>query len=214
MVLAKKILLMLLVLSMFFMGSNLGQVDDADEAETEDDLADDETVQSAASEGDILQALQAGGLTTFADLIDQVGIIDELNGGGSVDLEVLGGIGGGPYTVFAPTDEAFAMIPEQTLNDLLENEDDLAAIVEHHVVSGTDLGEGETIDAVEGGPIEITRSEDRIVTVDGSNVLRTINYDYGVIYVIDRVLLPDDQSLIDEYGLDTVDWGDEDEVAT
>lgn len=214
MVLAKKILLMLLVLSMFFMGSNLGQVDDADEAETEDDLADDETVQSAASEGDILQALQAAGLTTFADLIDQVGIIDELNGGGSVDLEVLGGIGGGPYTVFAPTDEAFAMIPEQTLNDLLENEDDLAAIVEHHVVSGTDLGEGETIDAVEGGPIEITRSEDRIVTVDGSNVLRTINYDYGVIYVIDRVLLPDDQSLIDEYGLDTVDWGDEDEVAT
>lgn len=214
MVLAKKILLMLLVLSMFFMGSSLGQVDDADEAETEDDLADDETVQSAASEGDILQALQAAGLTTFADLIDQVGIVDELNGGGSVDLEVLGGIGGGPYTVFAPTDEAFAMIPEQTLNDLLENEDDLAAIVEHHVVSGTDLGEGETIDAVEGGPIEITRSEDRIVTVDGSNVLRTINYDYGVIYVIDRVLLPDDQSIIDEYGLDTVDWGDEDEVAT
>ncbi len=208
MVLAKKILLLLL--SLCFIGSSLGQVDSEDEMQAEDDLADDGTVQSAASEGDIMTALQAAGVTTFADFIEQVGIVDELDGGGTVDLEVLGGVGGGPYTVFAPTDEAFAMVPQDTLNNLMDSQDDLAAIIEHHVVDGTDIGEDDTIDAVEGGPIEITRSGDRITEIDGAGVVRTINYDNGVIYVIDRVLLPDDQNLIDEYGLDAIDWGNED----
>ncbi len=79
------------------------------------------------------------------------------------------------------------------------------------MVGGTDLGAGEIIDAISGGPIEVTRYGDRIVAVDGSNVLRAINYEYGVIYVIDRVLIPDDQILIDEYGLDTIEWGSEEE---
>ena len=102
--------------------------------------------------------------------------------------------GTGPFTVFAPTDEAFAALPEETLTDLLkpENKDQLVKILTYHVVSGavmsTDLTEGK-IPTVEGSKVEIQLGEE--VRVDDAQVVKAdIEASNGVIHVIDKVIIP------------------------
>lgn len=102
--------------------------------------------------------------------------------------------GEGPFTVFAPTDEAFAALPEGTLEDLLkpENKDKLVKILTYHVVSGavlsTDLKSGK-VPTVEGSEVEIQVGE--AVTVDDAQVVKAdIEASNGVIHVIDKVILP------------------------
>ena len=108
--------------------------------------------------------------------------------------------GEGPYTVFAPTDEAFAALPEGTLDTLLEpeNQDQLAAILTYHVVPGevmaADVTSGE-VTTVEGSTITIDVSDAGVTITDGqgntANVVQTdIEASNGVIHVIDAVLLP------------------------
>lgn len=104
--------------------------------------------------------------------------------------------GDGPFTVFAPTNEAFAALPAGTLDMLLQpaNKDKLVAILTYHVVSGKvmaadviTLTEAATL---EGSSIAITAS-DTGVTVDNANVVATdIEASNGVIHVIDAVILP------------------------
>ena len=100
----------------------------------------------------------------------------------------------GPFTVFAPTDEAFAALPEETLTDLLkpENKDQLVKILTYHVVSGavmsTDLTEGK-IPTVEGSKVKIQLGEK--VKVDDAQVMKAdIKGSNGVIHVIDKVIIP------------------------
>jgi len=106
----------------------------------------------------------------------------------------------GPFTVFAPTDDAFAGLPEGTLETLLEpqNEDQLAAILTYHVVAAevmaADVTAGE-VETVNGETFEIEVSDMGVVIVDGqgnrANVTQTdITASNGVIHVIDAVLLP------------------------
>jgi uncharacterized surface protein with fasciclin (FAS1) repeats len=102
--------------------------------------------------------------------------------------------GEGPFTVFAPTDEAFAALPEGTLEDLLkpENKDKLVKILTYHVVSGavlsTDLKSGK-VPTVEGSELEIQVGEQ--VTVDDAQVVKAdIEASNGVIHVINKVILP------------------------
>ena len=103
--------------------------------------------------------------------------------------------GDGPFTVFAPTDEAFAALPEGTVETLLlpENKDQLIAILTYHVVSGKvmsgDLSDGMTAATVQGGNITIGTTDG--VTVNGANVTAAdIEASNGVIHVIDAVILP------------------------
>lgn len=101
--------------------------------------------------------------------------------------------GDGPFTVFAPTDEAFAALPEGTLEALLEDIPALTAILTYHVVPGavmsTDLSDGMTAETVNGASITIGVGEG--VTVDGANVIQAdIEASNGVIHVIDAVILP------------------------
>ena len=105
--------------------------------------------------------------------------------------------GDGPFTVFAPTNTAFAALPAGTLDMLLlpANKDKLVAILTYHVVAGkvmaadvVTLTEAETL---QGGSVAISASEAG-VTVDGANVVATdIEASNGVIHVIDAVILPD-----------------------
>ena len=102
--------------------------------------------------------------------------------------------GDGPFTVFAPTDEAFDALPEGLLDALLlpENKDALTSILTYHVLSGevmaADVTAGE-VDTVEGSPIEITT--DGGVKVNDANVVTTdVDASNGVIHVIDAVLVP------------------------
>ncbi len=128
-------------------------------------------------------ATEAGSFTTLLAAAEAAGLVETLKGEG-------------PLTVFAPTDEAFAALPEGTVESLLlpENKDQLANILTYHVVSGavmsTDLTDGMEAEAVNGGTLTI--GTEGGVTVNGANVVTAdIAASNGVIHVIDAVLLPE-----------------------
>ena len=102
----------------------------------------------------------------------------------------------GPFTVFAPTDEAFAKLPAGTVDSLLlpENKAQLTAILKYHVVAGevlaSDVVKLSSANTVEGQPVSITAS-DSGVRVNDANVVKTdVMASNGVIHVIDTVLIP------------------------
>jgi uncharacterized surface protein with fasciclin (FAS1) repeats len=127
-------------------------------------------------------AVAAGSFTTLAAALTAAGLVETLKGPG-------------PFTVFAPTDAAFAALPAGTVEDLLkpENKDKLIAILTYHVVPGavmsTDLTEGMKAATVNGAEITITL--DGGAKVNGA-VISTADIlaSNGVIHVIDSVILP------------------------
>jgi uncharacterized surface protein with fasciclin (FAS1) repeats len=127
-------------------------------------------------------AVAAGTFNTLAAALTAAGLVETLKGEG-------------PFTVFAPTDAAFAALPAGTVEDLLkpENKDKLVAILTYHVVAGkvmsTDLTEGMMAKTVQGGEAKITL--DGGAKVDGA-VISTADIEAtnGVIHVIDSVIMP------------------------
>jgi uncharacterized surface protein with fasciclin (FAS1) repeats len=127
-------------------------------------------------------AIDAGSFTTLVAAIQAAGLVDALKSEG-------------PFTVFAPTDEAFTALPEGTVETLLlpENKDKLISILTYHVVSGKvlsgDLSNNMMAATVQGGQVQIMTAGG--VTVDGANVVTAdIETSNGVIHVIDAVILP------------------------
>jgi uncharacterized surface protein with fasciclin (FAS1) repeats len=127
-------------------------------------------------------AVAAGSFNTLAAALTAAGLVDTLKGEG-------------PFTVFAPTDAAFAALPAGTVEDLLkpENKDKLVAVLTYHVVAGkvmsTDLTEGMTAATVQGANITITLEGGAKVNgavISGADVEAS----NGVIHVIDSVILP------------------------
>ncbi|MEZ6094260.1 MAG: fasciclin domain-containing protein [Pirellulaceae bacterium] len=105
----------------------------------------------------------------------------------------------GPFTVFAPTDEAFAKLPEGTIDTLLkpENKDKLIAILKYHVVPGkvlaADVVKLHEAETAQGQKVTI-KVEDKTVMIDNAKVVKTdIGCSNGVIHVIDSVILPKDE---------------------
>ncbi len=104
--------------------------------------------------------------------------------------------GEGPFTVFAPTDEAFAKLPEGTLESLLkpENKEKLVSISTYHVVPGKGMAKDvvklKMAKTVQGSSVKITVKDGKVM-VDDANVVKTdIGASNGVIHVIDSVILP------------------------
>ncbi len=136
-----------------------------------------------AQDKDIVDtAVAAGNFTTLTAALTAAGLVDTLKGAG-------------PFTVFAPTDAAFAALPAGTVEDLLkpENKDKLIAILTYHVIAGkvmsTDLSEGLKAKTVNGAEVTITL--DGGAKVNGA-VISTADIvaSNGVIHVIDSVILP------------------------
>jgi len=103
--------------------------------------------------------------------------------------------GPGPFTVFAPTDEAFAALPAGTLDSLLADPEALSKILLYHVVSGAvkaaDVVNLTSADSKEGSPIKITVKDGKVYLNDTAEVTATdIMAANGVIHVIDQVILP------------------------
>jgi uncharacterized surface protein with fasciclin (FAS1) repeats len=102
----------------------------------------------------------------------------------------------GPFTVFAPTNDAFAALPEGTLEALLkpENKDKLVAILKYHVVSGkvmsTDLKNGMEAGTVEGEKVKVTLNKDGAKINNANVVAADVKASNGVVHVIDQVILP------------------------
>lgn len=125
-------------------------------------------------------AVSAGKFNTLVETLKTAGLVEALSGEG-------------PFTVFAPTDEAFAQIPTDTLQAVLQNKEQLAAILTYHVVPGklmaSDVVRTSALKTLQGQSITITTEGS--VQVDGANVISAdIEADNGVIHVIDRVILP------------------------
>jgi uncharacterized surface protein with fasciclin (FAS1) repeats len=128
-------------------------------------------------------AVAAGSFKTLAAALKAADLIDTLKGKG-------------PFTVFAPTDEAFAKLPKETLESLLkpENKQKLAGILTYHVVAGkvmakdvVKLTEAKT---VQGSSVKIVVKDGKVM-VDGANVTKAdIEASNGVIHVIDAVIMP------------------------
>ena len=124
-------------------------------------------------------AVAAGSFKTLAKLLTDAGLVTTLKGAG-------------PFTVFAPTDEAFAKIPKADLDALLKDKAKLTAVLTYHVVPGTvmakDVKAGK-VKTVQGG--ELTVATMGGVTVDGAKVTATdVVASNGVIHVIDSVVMP------------------------
>ncbi len=122
-------------------------------------------------------------LSTLAQAVEAAGLAETLSGEG-------------PFTVFAPTDEAFAALPEGTLENLLkpENKEQLAAILKYHVVSGaiksTDLADGQTAATVQGEEITVSLADGGVKINEASVVTPDVEAGNGVVHIIDQVLLP------------------------
>jgi uncharacterized surface protein with fasciclin (FAS1) repeats len=128
-------------------------------------------------------AVKAGTFTTLVAAVQAADLVDVLKGKG-------------PFTVFAPTDEAFAKLDKATLEDLLkpENKEKLAAILTYHVVPGkvmaADVVGVTSAKTVQGQAITV-KVEDDVVHIDNAKVVATdIEASNGVIHVIDTVILP------------------------
>ncbi|MDG1424153.1 MAG: fasciclin domain-containing protein, partial [Paracoccaceae bacterium] len=128
-------------------------------------------------------AVEAGAFNTLVAAVQAAGLVDTLKSEG-------------PFTVFAPTDEAFAALPAGTVETLLkpENKAQLIAILTYHVVAGKvmsgDLSNGMTAPTVQGSNITIMTNGG--VTVNGANVVSAdIETSNGVIHVIDAVIIPE-----------------------
>ena len=134
---------------------------------------------SAQAKDIVDTAVAAGSFKTLATALQAAGLVDTLKGKG-------------PFTVFAPTDEAFAKIPKADLDALLKDKAKLTAVLTYHVVPGKvmakDVKAGK-VKTVQGS--ELTVSTMSGVKVDAANVVKTdIVADNGVIHVIDSVVLP------------------------
>jgi len=142
-----------------------------------------QAADKCAASGDLVAvASGAGSFNTLVAAVKAAGLVETLQGKG-------------PFTIFAPTDEAFAKLPAGTVENLLkpENKDQLIAILTYHVVAGKVMAaDVKTMQAktVNGKELSIKVADGK-VTVDSANVTKTdVAASNGVIHVIDTVVLP------------------------
>ena len=140
---------------------------------------------TSAKAADIVDtAVSAGQFNTLVAAVEAAGLVETLKGDG-------------PFTVFAPTDEAFAKLPAGTVEDLLkpENKDQLVAVLTYHVVPGKIMagdiaGKTAKVETVQGSKLSVDATEG--VKVDEATVVAAdVEASNGVIHVIDSVVLPE-----------------------
>lgn len=136
----------------------------------------------AASNKDIVTvAVEAGSFTTLATALQAAGLVETLKGPG-------------PFTVFAPTDAAFAKLPAGTVQTLLNDIPRLRSILTYHVVAGKveakDVVKLTSANTVQGQPISIRVVDGKVLINDATVVTPDVQASNGVIHVIDTVILP------------------------
>ena len=154
----------------------------AEEAAATPEATEEAAEEAAMDEMNIVEtAVSAGNFTTLVAAVEAAGLVDALSGEG-------------PFTVFAPTDEAFAALPAGTIDALLADPTgDLTQILLYHVVPGmvmaADVTDGLEAETLQGGTVTFSVADG--VTINGVNIVATdIVASNGVIHVIDAVILP------------------------
>lgn len=135
-----------------------------------------------ASDKDIVEtAVAAGNFKTLATALTEAALIETLKGKG-------------PFTVFAPTDEAFAKIPTDVLNNLLKDKEALTKVLLYHVVSGKamskDIVKLTSAKTVQGSDVKVTVQGKEVMVNAAKAVAVDIEASNGVIHVIDSVIIP------------------------
>jgi uncharacterized surface protein with fasciclin (FAS1) repeats len=127
-------------------------------------------------------AVSAGSFNTLVAAVTAAGLVETLSGEG-------------PFTVFAPTDEAFAQIPEDQLNALLADKEALTAVLTYHVVAGRVMAEDvvklSSAETVNGQSVDIKVWDGKVMIDNAQVTAADIAATNGVIHVIDKVILPD-----------------------
>lgn len=129
-------------------------------------------------------AAQAGQFETLVAAVEAAGLVETLKGDG-------------PFTVFAPNDEAFAALPEGTVDDLLkpENRDTLEAVLTYHVVPGKIMAEdamgADSVTTVQGQDLTVTTMDGQVMINEATVIQPDVEASNGVIHVIDGVLMPE-----------------------
>lgn len=126
-------------------------------------------------------AVAAGSFNTLVTAVKEAGLVETLKGKG-------------PFTVFAPTDEAFAKIPQEKLAALLKDKEALKKVLLYHVVAGNVMAKHvvkvKSAKTVQGTSVKVTVKGDKVM-IDNANVIKTdIACSNGVIHVIDSVIMP------------------------
>ena len=155
--------------------------DSSDEATTEQtDSADG---GDAASQDIVEVAASTPQLTTLVDAVVAADLVETLESEG-------------PYTVFAPTNNAFSQLPPEELERLLKpaNQEELANILTYHVVAGdvkaADLSDGQMIETVQGDDLTVSIDGDKVMINDAQVVQADVEASNGTVHVIDAVLIP------------------------
>lgn len=153
-----------------------------EEAATTTTEAPTETTAAEMTEDTVVDVAISNDFTTLVAAVQAAGLVETLQGEG-------------PFTVFAPTDEAFAALPEGTLDSLLADPAALAEILTYHVVSGKVLAADvvglDSATTVQGDDISIEVVDGGVVLNGSSNVIATdVEASNGVVHVIDSVILP------------------------
>ncbi|MDO8393810.1 MAG: fasciclin domain-containing protein [Dietzia sp.] len=157
---------------------------------TTEETTEEEMTEESAATGNIVEtAMAAGNFTTLTQALEAAGLVETLEGPG-------------PFTVFAPTDEAFAALPDGQLDELLADPTgDLAQILQFHVIEGDVMAEdvmgmdGDTVETLQGAEFTIEVEGETVMLVDGAgNRITVIQTDVpatnGVIHAIDGVMMP------------------------
>jgi len=147
-----------------------------------------DTEQSHNHNSDIVDlAVQTDVLSTLVAAVEAAGLVETLKSDG-------------PFTVFAPTNEAFEALPDGILESLLmeENRDQLIEILTYHVIPGkvmsSDLSDGMTAETVQGTEITISLSNYGVSVDDASVVQADVEASNGVVHIIDAVIIPQPES--------------------
>jgi uncharacterized surface protein with fasciclin (FAS1) repeats len=159
-----------------------GDDDEPAAADTTAAMTDSSDPTTTAEEMTIVDtAVAAGQFTTLVSLVQEAGLADELSGAG-------------PLTVFAPTDEAFAAVPQSTLDELAADPEALRNVLLYHVVEGevtSDQVTGlDSATALNGQELAFTVDGSSVLVNDATVVQADIMASNGVIHVVDAVLIP------------------------
>ncbi|MBB1031667.1 fasciclin domain-containing protein [Dietzia sp. SLG310A2-38A2] len=157
---------------------------------TTEEMTEEEMTEEPAATGNIVEtAMAADDFTTLTQALEAAGLVETLEGPG-------------PFTVFAPTDEAFAALPDGQLDELLADPTgDLAQILQFHVIDGEVMAEdvmgmdGEMVETLQGAEFTVEVEGETVTLVDGAgNRITVIQTDVpatnGVIHAIDGVMMP------------------------
>jgi uncharacterized surface protein with fasciclin (FAS1) repeats len=148
---------------------------------------------SVAARTGIIDATKELGLNEFSAAVDSAGLAGVLNDEGVLTF------GSGSFVIFAPSDEAFLRASGVVdMNAIMENPAELKRVLFHHIVwnagSFDNISEVSTVKTLQGEILTLNSTDSAWLAADGANVTASQKYDSGIIYVIDRVLLPETDS--------------------